>query len=346
MKTFPTRLKPEETQAVFGAALREVHGADARLEQWTAHPLARGKHRAVRYDLDARVANGVTAHHCQWVGKFYERNDDARRVATVLRELATTDCAARGGMVIPRVLAQHAPLHLLLLTYESGQTVTSALEQHGTLVLRAIGRALAALHTTPVTRAGVTPAADPLGDLRPGMADLCARFPAETVSLPDRLVELERQTPRGPAVPSLLHGDLGPAQLLWQAGRIVVLDFDKCGRGDPALDLGNLLTQFRRITLRKPDKLADYASLRRDLLEAYQHWAPPDPGLARRVAWYEQIALLRKVRFLATDMTRHKDADQLRQRQVEAFRLLRALPSGLESDDRTASCSTMIEAGK
>ena len=33
----------------------------------------------------------------------------------------------------------------------------------------------------------------------------------------------------------------GPANLLWRAGQIVVLDFDKCALGDPAQDLGNLL---------------------------------------------------------------------------------------------------------
>src|SRR2546427_8336594 len=84
-----------------------------------------------------------------------------------------------------------------------------------------------------------------------------------------------------------LHGDFGTANLLWRPGRLVVLDFDRCTRGDPALDLGYLLTQLRRVTLRKPGKLPEFASLHSAILDGYQRWTPPDPTLSRRGAWYE-----------------------------------------------------------
>jgi len=105
------------------------------------------------------------------------------------------------------------------------------------------------------------------------------------------------------------------------------LDFDRCTRGDPALDLGNLLTQVRRLTLRKPGKLPDFSLLRWGILDAYQRWSQPDPGLAERVAWYEQVMLVRKIQFLASDTTRHKEAEAMRQRQAEAIGLLRELPA-------------------
>ncbi|HEY2951074.1 MAG TPA: aminoglycoside phosphotransferase family protein [Verrucomicrobiae bacterium] len=347
MNPAPLTLNPADIRAALNAGLRAVHGAQARLEDWTAQRVSnRGKHRTVLYNLDARVDGEPQARHYRWVGKYYEDDDLARKAAAILRELAASDCCARGDMVIPSVLAHHAPLRLLLLTYEPGQSVTSALGPHNPPVLLAIGRALAALHSTPVTLDGITSAADVLGDVRPRIAELCARFPGETDSLRQLQTQLERQAPRDPLAPSFVHGDLGPAQLIWQAGRIVVLDFDQCRRGDPASDLGNLLAQFRRIILRKPAKLGDFASLRRTLLEGYQPWVGADPGLARRVAWYELVTLVRKIYFIASDTTRHHDAEELRQRQEEAVRLLEELPSVLESDDPPAYCSTVVTVEK
>src|SRR5439155_1645575 len=109
--------------------------------------------------------------------------------------------------------------------------------------------------------------------------------------LRDALARLEHAAPPAPAAPSFLHGDFGTANLLWRPGCLVVLDFDRCTRGDPALDLGYLLTQLRRVTLRKPGKLPEFASLWSAILEAYQRWSPPDAALASRVAWYEQATL-------------------------------------------------------
>ena len=324
--------EPDQLHDELSDVLREVHGPDASLEDCVARPLSKhGRHRAVRYDLVARVAGAPQAFRDQWVGKFYGRDDEARRVATILRAWAATGCRAPDGLVIPAVLAYHAPFRLLLLRYEPGESMTAALARNHALALPAIGRALAALHATPVAVDERTTAAAVLDDLRPRMVDLCARFPGRKDFLRQSLEKLERRTPDGPARPSFLHGDLGPAQLLWQMGRVVVLDFDKCTGGDPALDLGNLATQLRRLTLRKPGKLPDFGSLRHGLLDAYERWSRPDPGLGGRVAWYERVMLVRKAHFLASDTTRRTEADALGQRQAEAAGLLGELPALLES---------------
>src|SRR5207302_6304870 len=180
MNSPPFMIGPDEMQAVLSAALRRVHGSDARLERWTAQPfLKRGKRRTARYDLDARADGEPHVSHYQWVGKFYERNDDARKVAMVLGELAATDCGARGGFVVPRVVACHAPCGLLLLTYETGESISKATARDGPSVLAAIGRALAVLHAAPVIPDGITGPATVLGEARQRIADLCARFPAK-----------------------------------------------------------------------------------------------------------------------------------------------------------------------
>jgi len=323
MSASPAALHPAETQAALAAALREAHGPGARLVAWTGDPLTQhGRRRVVRYDVEACVADVPRVHRYQWVGKFYDRDEDALRVAAVLRELAVTACGGGAGVVVPSVIAYDAPGRVLLLTYESGKSLTSAIAREGSVVLAGVGRALAVLHAAPISLDAMTSPAVALDHLRPKLAELCARFPGEAARLRDEGLELDRAVPPAPPAPAFLHGDLGTAQLLWNAGAIIVLDFDDCTRGDPALDLGNLLTQLRRLTLRKPGKLPDLASLKGGILDAYQRYAPHDPGLARRVAWYERVALLEKIHSLTFDRARRPEAEAIRRRQVEAIRLL------------------------
>ncbi len=322
MNLVPATVSAADIGPALEAALRAVHSTDAAVETWSAHPLSkRGKHRVVRYDVQARAAGGAEVQH-QWVGKFYERDEEACGVATLLRELAASGCGARGGFVVPSVLAYHAPRHLLLLKYEPGESVIKAIAADRARVLAAIGRALAVLHAAPVMPASVTGPAAVLEDLRGRITELSSRFPTEAASLQRWRLRLEREAAPPPTTSSFLHGDLGLVQLRWQAGTIVFLDFDDCTRGDPALDLGNLLTQLRRLTLRKPGKLPDFGTARTTILDAYQCSSPGDPGLAQRVAWYEQIALARKIHSLTFDRTRHPEAEAIRERQGEAIQLL------------------------
>src|SRR5438309_1067002 len=162
----PPTLSAADVSVALAAALRAVHGADGTVETWSAHPLSkRGKHRVVRYDVQARTPGGAEVHH-EWVGKFYERDEDACGVATTLRELTASRCGARGGFVVPSVLAYHPAQRLLLLSHEAGESVVKAIGAEGAHVLAALGRALAALHAAPVTPVTVTGPATALADLK------------------------------------------------------------------------------------------------------------------------------------------------------------------------------------
>ena len=318
----PPMLAPEEEREVLTAALRDQHGSGAVLEGWDAAPLGkRGRHRVIRYDVRVRLDGGDELQTLKWVGKFYDRDDDAQQVAGVLRRLGDVE-HAHDGLVVPQVLAYHSAHRLLLLSYESGESVIAAMARYDGVVLGAIGRALAALHGSAVAVDASLPPEAVLEALRPKVAELCARYPAKAPMLRQLLSTIENQIPPAHPVPCLLHGDLGSAQLLWKSGHIVVLDFDNCARGDPALDLGSLLTQLRRLALRKPGKLPPFPLVHEGLLAAYRHASAPDPALARRVAWYELSTLLRKVHFLAFDSTRHPDPEAVDQREAEAIQLL------------------------
>src|SRR2546427_2880766 len=319
-----TTLEPEDTWAVLRGVLRDVCGTDANLERLTsdAQFTEHGKQRVVRYDLEARVAELPHIQRYQWVGKYYERGDDALRVAAVLRGIGASEGSRGAGLTVPTVLAYHAPLHLLLLTYESGEPVSSAIARDTGAILAAMGGALAALHAMPVYTPAIISPETLLADLRPRLEDLSAWRPCEAPGLRRAFAQIMDEAPRLPPHLSFVHGDFGPANLLWRGGEIVVLDFDKCARGDPALDLGNLLVQLRRITIRKPWKLRDFGSVRPALLDAYRRRCTSDHSWENRVAWYECAILLRKVHRLLRE-ARNKDPGGSVERSAEADQLMR-----------------------
>jgi Ser/Thr protein kinase RdoA (MazF antagonist) len=257
------------------------------------------------------------------LGKFYDRDEDARRVAHVLKALGASKSGPRLGITVPSVLAYHAPRRLLLLSYEPGESLTSAIGQDRDVILTAVGRALATLHALPVSLKRTRSPQDVLCDLQPRIADLCARFPSEQKSLRRAFRALVRDAPIFPGGPIFVHGDFGPANLLWRAGHVVVLDFDKCAMGDPASDLGNLFAQLFRMSIKKPEKLPDFTGARQSVLEAYERWSPADLDLEHRVAWYERATLLRKIHGLLFSKNRSQEPEAVHQRQAEAVQLLR-----------------------
>lgn len=335
-----TILGPGETRAVLSKVLRVVHGTDAQLEGWTSDSrfTEYGKKRVVRYDLEARVAGVPHLQRFHWLGKYYENDEDALRVAAAVKEIGASEGAHGAGLAVQTVLAYHAPLHLLFLTYESGESVSSAIGRETGVIVATIGRVLAVLHTMRIAPPAITSPATLLANLRPRLEDLRAWFPHEAASLPGAFAQLEEEAPRPPSPLSFVHNDFGPANLLWRGGQIVVLDFDKCTRGDPALDLGNFLVQLRRYSILKPERLRDFGSARRALLEAYGLWSSLDIDREDRVAWYERAILLHKVHRLVLE-AKSQDPEGRARLIYMAHRLLRLFlePSSQRGESLTVA---------
>lgn len=288
-----------QTEALLRETLRECKGDGARLVTWSETVLSeRPLHRVVRYDLLTQAGE----LQC-WVGKFYDREETAQRVAGVLRALAESDYAVRSQAGVPHVIAYLGRYRLLLLTYEPGTPVLSLLATQSAVVLEAIGRALAALHTTSIVLSQPVGSTDSIADIRRRVTEMSERRLDVAPALRRILARLEATMPSPPMEPALLHGDFGPAQLLWHDRRLVVLDFDKCLNGDPALDLGNLLAQLRRRTFVDPASGPSYETARSGVLAAYERYAPAPPDFPLRVNWYEQVVLLRKADFLSRQTT-------------------------------------------
>ena len=336
MSSAPVMLPSPELEVALRATLGDVSGPAARLDAWTATPITRhGRRRVVHFELDACLAGRADPQRLDWVGKFYDGDVEARRVAGLLERLGRCDGARRGAFVVPTLLGYYAPRYLVLMTYETGEELTPALARVGAVVLEAIGNALAALHAvSPPAALPVTTPALFLEQVRARVAAMCERVPEAAGVLRRAFARLEREPPVVPRAPGVLHGDFGPAQLLWRGDRVVIFDFDRATLGDPALDLGNVLTQFRRSTLRKPGRLGDFATLRATLIDAYARHAGREPGLADRVGWYERATLLRKIHSLLFDTTRHPEPAALERRRGEAVRLFDVVAAAVGSDSR------------
>src|SRR5881397_3024832 len=128
----PAIATPSQGQldAVLKDALRGIYGGEAYLEHWTATPLAeREKRRIIRYDLEICLPGSTKPLPYQWIGKFYDTEEIGPRVATALNSLASTDCSARGNAIFPTPVAWHPPLRLLLLSYQQGEPLLSALSR-------------------------------------------------------------------------------------------------------------------------------------------------------------------------------------------------------------------------
>ena len=333
MSSAPVMLPSPELEVALRATLGDVSGPAARLDAWTATPITRhGRRRVVHFELDACLGGRADPQRLDWVGKFYDGDVEARRVAGLLERLGRCDGARRGAFVVPTLLGYYAPRYLVLMTYETGEELTPALARVGAVVLEAIGNALAALHAvSPPAALPVTTPALFLEQVRARVAAMCERVPEAAGVLRRAFARLEREPPVVPRAPGVLHGDFGPAQLLWRGDRVVIFDFDRATLGDPALDLGTVLTQFRRSTLRKPGRLGDFATLRATLIDAYARHAGREPGLADRVGWYERATLLRKIHSLLFDTTRHPEPAALERRRAEAERLLKDIAAAVGS---------------
>ncbi len=87
-----------------------------------------------------------------------------------------------------------------------------------------------------------------------------------------------------------LHGDFHDNQILLDESKVVLLDLDQCGRGDPAIDVGNLLAHidFRIAFEEADDDPKPYAAA---FLDGYGEVG--DASFHRRVAFGHAVSLLR-----------------------------------------------------
>jgi aminoglycoside phosphotransferase (APT) family kinase protein len=221
---------------------------------------------------------GLTA-----IGKVFRHAEDAARVWRQMRAL-------RSDPLVPAPLAL-VERTLLLVEHVSGRPWLEALARAPAgaeeELVRAAAAAAATLHGRPARWGEPRTFASELAQLRrriERMAPAAPALAAEAGAQLDRLAveENDRLT--------LVHGDFKPDQLVVTPDGVVVLDLDRVGPGDPAVDLGNFIAQLHReAVVGGRDRLRRLAE---PFLAEYERLADA-PGVADRARSFRALALVR-----------------------------------------------------
>jgi aminoglycoside phosphotransferase (APT) family kinase protein len=204
-----------------------------------------GERHVLRYDCERRRRRPAIVY-----AKLY-RDDRGRRAFAAASEAAGALRAASGGE-----LAAVPPLEYvtdeaaLLVPHVDGVPLAAHLFRRpaaGVDAVRQAGRLLRALHDADIGAAGA-PAHD-VGDeaaetLRAAQ-HIEALLPAAGVQarrVVDRALAAYAGVPRGPA--RFVHRDFKADHLLVGPGRLTLIDFDSCFRGDPAIDVAKFLADL------------------------------------------------------------------------------------------------------
>lgn len=161
--------------------------------------------------------------------------------------------------------------------------------------LRAVGRALAALHRSPLPPAAEVIASDSDAGLSrlDALATCLAHYlPAVAPSLAELIRDGLRPgwTATSTTTPGRVwcHGDFHSRQVLLRPEGIAFLDFDECRPGDPAMDLGDFLASLEIATLRELISPARRDALATEFLAGYAAESPESawrPRLAQQLAF-------------------------------------------------------------
>ena len=207
----------------------------------------------------------------------------AARVAAAAAH--ATALAARAGLRAPALVDAEPAAGVVCFAALEGTPLREALGGAGAAdALRATGRALRRLHASRAPAAlPVHDAAAEVAVLERWVADLVAHADGHPLArdaagrLPAVAAAL---TTEPPCPPGLLHRDLHDGQvLLAPDGTIALLDADTLARGEPALDLGNLVAHLERFA---PGPGRGHGRAARRLRPAGGHGAAPERLHGRR----------------------------------------------------------------
>ncbi|HET7092614.1 MAG TPA: hypothetical protein VFI22_04025 [Thermomicrobiales bacterium] len=308
-----------------------------RIDGWRAEPVRyRVDLRAtVRVAVRARAAtNGAVAER-RFFAKVYASPELAATAWDAQRRLAAALAAAEPTLALAPIVAYLPDARVLAHDEVGGASLEELIADDGRAVeaVRATGRALATLHQLTI-EAPERPQMDRVAPerldvivarLQAARPDLAAPAAAIVQAIGAGLSELEAPLP----VP--VHGDLKPAHVRFDRGRVVLLDLDKLSAGEPLRDVADLLIRFGRGLSGK--RHARLARLRRPFVDAYLA-AAPEPW-ARRLPAHYAAALLREAA-AASESARAAEGERPGRRAKRADypgRLLEAAQAVLTGDD-------------
>ena len=236
-----------------------------------AAPPRLARHKAGRRAL-VEIVSESEAGPRRWLAKTRSKRPDHASPA-LHRNLraAGFDGSPGASFGVPAVLPAPAGLRTFLMEHVAGNPLADWLVPDCDPVpFRATGRALAALHASPVEPGRTWQACEELSVADRALVAASGQHPDAA----HRITELRNWAKTlaqagSSAPPVLLHRDFHPDQALVEAERVWLIDLDLAARGDRHIDLGNLLAHLTEYSLRRFGEPDIFAQAARAFLAGY-----------------------------------------------------------------------------
>lgn len=239
-----------------------------------------------RYSAELMGRGGSRALVKAYTRKGYRR---ARRNAELFR--------SSGPLRVARLLGSSDRHRLLAFEWLPGHMLSQLWlsPEVDREVVTATGEALAALHAQPANGLECWPREDEGAYLRSLAGEIGFLSPplaAHAERLAGRLAE---RLEGAPPLHFPVHCDFSDSQVLADGKDVAIVDLDSACCGDPADDLGGILSQTESYSLGGRLSRARAETMREALLEGYRR--SPNGLPSERIATYTAAGLLRRARF-------------------------------------------------
>lgn len=264
MPSLAPALDPEEAQRQFERRLGHLSGEEGSLYLREIRVSRYKPHRrcVVEYDLSVERP-GAPPEEITLLGKVRARRfgKSGYRLLKAFRE-AGFDEDARDNICVPEPVGTVSEFRMWLQRKVPGRSATELLAAPGGAGLaRRIAEAARKVHRAGVPAERRHTMADELRILRERLPEVARERPEWRERI-ERVLEacgrLGAATPE--PEPCGIHRDFYADQVILDADRLYLIDFDLYCEGDPALDVGNFLGHVTEQSLRSlgdPDALAD-----------------------------------------------------------------------------------------
>lgn len=212
-----------------------------------------GKRCVVEYDVRRKV-NGVKTDRMTLIGKIRSRrsgNEGFRQQELIWNGGFAADSA--DGISVPEPVGVISEFKMWCQRKVAGEVATKLLTGvDGPTVARRIAAAIHKLHRANLPTDKSHTMADELRILRECFAKMAAQFPRSGARLVKLMADCERLGATLPAPrPCGIHRDFYSSQVIVDADRLWLIDFDCFCLGDPGLDVGNFIGHVTEQALRE-----------------------------------------------------------------------------------------------
>jgi tRNA A-37 threonylcarbamoyl transferase component Bud32 len=264
LPTIRAALDPEKAGNSFKHGLPRLAGAEGRISIKAIEVIRHkpGKRCILQYQVKVRQP-GREPKRVVLIGKIRARRfgNEGYRLQDALWN-AGFQADSSDGISVPEPIGVLGDLRMWLQRRVEGEEVTTLLAGPERISLMdRVAEAVHKLHRSGLRAERRHLIEDELRILHEKLPSVSAQLPSFSERIEKVLSGCDRLGRKLP-VPEIcgIHRDFYPAQIIYDQGRLHLIDFDLFTDGDPALDVGNFIGHVTEISLRtlgKADGLAD-----------------------------------------------------------------------------------------